>query len=190
MRLVELSEQLWKSQRGLLILLAALLALNLLAYLVIDQWLVPEVTAQESRFLKKQAEVRQLLHTQGATAKTPEQLYALVSQDLAKFHQAVPEYQEFTGLIEELLVLADRARLNIAQITYASEQLQDGPLLKINLSFNVTGPYPRIKQFIFSLEQSVRLLTIKQISLQGVENDDVNLQLSLESFFRQGGGES
>ncbi len=130
-----------------------------------------------------------MMRNQGSAAITPEQLYVLASQDTSKFQEAVPEYQEFTGLIEELLVLSNRARLNITQISYSSEELKQSPLLKFSLNFNVAGDYEQVKKFIHSLEQSVRLITIKQISLQSSDNDGVNLRLSLETFFRPGSRE-
>lgn len=190
MRWRELLEQLWKSQRGLLIGLGILLVLNLLLFVVLEQWVAPKVAEQESLFLKRQAEVRQALHKQGSSARTPQQLYVLARQDLSRFEQAVPDYREFTGLIEELLVLSSQARLNITQISYASEELEKSPFLKFNLNFNVTGDYEQVKKFIHSLEQSVRLITIKQLSLQGADDDGVNLRLSLETFFRPGSRQS
>ena len=190
MRLTEMLEQLWKSHRSLLVLLGVLLVLNLLLFAALEQWVAPQVTEQESRFLQRQTEVRQLLHKQGSTAKTPAQLYVLASQDLSKFQQAVPDYQEFTSLIEELLVLSNRASLNITQISYRSEELPKRFLLKFDLNFNVAGDYKQIKKFIHSLEQSVRLITIKQIGLQNADDKGVSLRLSLETFFRSGSRES
>lgn len=184
-----LLEQLWKSQRGLLVLLGVLLILNLLIFAALEQFIVPKVAEQEIRFLQRQAEVRKLIHNQASTAITPEQLYLLASQDVSKFQQAVPDYQDFTSLIEELLVLSNRARLDINQISYSSEELKKSPLLKFSLNFNVVGDYGQVKQFIHSLEQSVRLITIKQISLQSADNNGVNLRLSLETFFRPGSRE-
>jgi type IV pilus assembly protein PilO len=190
MRLTERLKQLWKSHRSSLILLGALLVLNLLLFTALERWVVPRVTEQESRFLQRQTEVRRLLHKQGSTATTPAQLYALASQDLSRFQQAVPDYQKFTGLIEELLVLSNRANLNITQISYRSKGLPENLLLKFDLNFNVAGDYKQIKKFIHSLEQSVRLITINQISLQSADNDGVSLRLSLETFFRSGSRES
>ena len=190
MRLTEMLEQLRKSHRGSLILLGVLLVLNLLLFIALQQFIVPQVAEQESRFLQEQAEVRQLLHKQGVTAKSPEQLYVLASQDLSRFQQAVPDYQDFTGLIEELLVLSNRANLNITQISYRSEELPENLLLKFDLNFNVSGDYKQLKKFIHSLEQSVRLIVIKQISLKSADNDGVSLRLSLETFFRPGSRES
>lgn len=190
MRIKELLELLWGTHRGSVLLLGALLALNVLLFVALDQFIVPKVVEEETLYLKRQAEVRQLLRNQGGNAETPEQLYVLASQDISKFELAIPEYRDFTALIEEILVLSNRASLNITQIRYSSEELKKVPLLKFSLNFNVAGNYEQIKKFIHSLEQSSRLITIKQIGLQNVEGDAVQLGLSLETLFRSGGRES
>lgn len=190
MRLAEVMTLTWSGHRRLLLLLAVLLLANLLLVVARQQMLVPRVAAKEATFLRRQAEVRQLLRKQGPAATTPQQIYRQAGQDTARFLQAVPEYEDFTALIDELLVLSSRARLDIAHITYAAEQMKDGPLLKYSLDFNVTGDYERLKKFIHSLEQSVRLITIKQISLQSADDKGVNLHLSLETFFRSGSRDS
>lgn len=185
-----LIEQLWGGHRSLLLWLGALLLLNVAVFFAVDNVLVPRVLEKEQRFQQQQAEAREILHSRGGSARTPEQLYVLASQDVSRFRQAIPEYQDFTGLIEELLVLANDARLDINQINYDSDALEGGTLLKFNLNFNVVGDYGQVKQFIQALEQSVRLVIIKQISLQGTDDDSVNLRLSLETFFRPGSRES
>ena len=189
MRLKDLIEHLWSSHRSSLYLLGGLLTLNVLLLVALDQFVVPRVTAQETRFMQRQAEVRQLLHKQRGAANSPEQKYVLASQDLSRFLQAVPKYQEFTGLIEELLVLSGRAHLDISRVSYTSGKLKKSSLLQFGLNFNVAGDYEQVKKFIHSLEQSVRLITIKQISLQSVDDDGVNLRLSLETFFQPGSRE-
>ena len=190
MRLKEIATHLWDSHRSALLLLAALLVLNVVMYSVIEKLVVPRVMAEESRFLKRQTEVRNVLHNQASAATSPEQLYLLGRQDLSKFHQTIPPYQEFTALIEELLVLSNDAELNIEQISYRSEMMKDSPLLKLDLNFSVSGNYADIKKFVYSLEQSVRLLAIKQISLQSESSEAVNVRLSLETYFHPGGQRS
>ena len=186
MRWKEMAEQLWQSHRPALILLGVLLVLNLLFFAVLEQFVAPRVAEQTSRFLTRQAEVRQLLHNQGG-ANTPEQAYHLAVEDLEKFRQIIPDYQEFTGLIEELLVLSSRAGMNITKIAYNSSQLKESELLQLDLKFNVAGDYDQIKRFIHSLEQSTRLITIKQIGLQGTNDEGIKLRLDLETYFRSGG---
>lgn len=190
MRIKEMANHLWHSHRGTLILLAALLVINVVLYVTLQQFVTPRVVEQEKRFLKRQAEVRQILHNQAGASRSPEQMYVFASQDISRFYQAVPEYQEFTGLIEELLVLSNNAKLNITQIGYNSEAMKGSPLLKFSLNFNVSGDYKQIKKFIYSLEQSSRLIGIKQISLQGENGDIVSLQIAMETFFQTGGRES
>lgn len=183
----ELAGQLWKSHRSPLLLLGILLIVNLALFAALEQFVTPRVAEQESTFLQRQAEVRQLLRTQGGATNTPEQAYLMAAQDLSKFRQAIPDYKEFTGLIEDLLVLSNSARLNITKIAYNSTQLKENELLKLELKFNVAGDYDQIKRFIHSLEQSTRLIAIKQISLQGASDKGVNLRLTLETYFRTGG---
>jgi type IV pilus assembly protein PilO len=190
MRIKEILELLWGTHRGSLLFLGALLTLNVLLFVALSQFVVPKVVEEETRYLKRQTEVRQLLRNQGGHAETPEQLYVLASQDVSKFEQSIPEYRSFTTLIEELLVLSNRARLNITQISYSSEEVKKSPLLKFKLNFNVAGNYEQVKKFIHSLEQSSRLISIKEISLQSVEGDAVKLGLSLETLFWPGSRES
>ena len=188
MRWKELTGQLWKSHRALLLLLGALLVFNLLLFMSFELLLAPRVAEQKSHFLKRQAEVRQLLRNRGGAAHTPEQGYFMATQDLEKFYQAIPDYQEFTGLIEELLVLSNSARLDITRIGYNSTQLKDSGLLQFELNFNVSGEYEQVKRFIHSLEQSTRLLAIKQIGLQGADDKAVSLRLNMQTYFRSGEG--
>lgn len=190
MRWKELARQLWTSQRILLLLLGALLVCNLLLFTCLELFLAPRVAEQKSHFLKRQAEVRQLLRNRGGAANTPEQGYFMAAQDVEEFYQAIPDYQEFTGLIEELLVLTSSARLDITKISYNSKQLKESGLLQFELNFNVAGEYAQVKKFIHSLEQSRRLLAIKQIGLQGAKDETVSLRLNLETYFRSGGRET
>ncbi|MEJ2699546.1 MAG: type 4a pilus biogenesis protein PilO, partial [Desulfuromonadales bacterium] len=60
-------------------------------------------------------------------------------------------------------------------------------LLSDALSFTVTGKYEQVKKFIFSLEQSKRLIALEQISLSGGEQsgkEQVSLHLKLSTYFR------
>lgn len=187
MRWQEMAKQLWDSHRHALILLGVLLILNLLLFAVLEQVVVPRVAEQKSNFLARQAEVRQLLRHQGGAANTPEEAYLMAVADLQKFRQTIPDYQEFTGLIEELMILSSRAGMNIGKIAYDTSPSAGSELLTLDLQFNVAGDYGQIKRFIHSLEQSARLIAIKQISLQGATDQGVNLRLNLETYFRSGG---
>ena len=190
MRVADVLGQVWRFHHKALKALVVLLVLNLCLFITISQWMVPQVVEKERSFLTQQAEMRSRLHRQGGAQKSPEQRYVLANQALSKFRQSIPEYQQFTGLIEELLVLSNQARLNLTQISYASESLKESSILKFKLNFSVAGDYEQVKKFIHSLEQSARLMVLTQISLQSSNEDGVRLLLNLETYFNPGGQDS
>ncbi len=185
MRASEVFAQICKAHRGMLIVVALLMAANLLIFLTLEQMLLPKLTAQEHSYLQRQSEVRQLLRNKGGLDHTPEQLYLSARKDLAEFREMMPAYQDFTSLVEELLVLSSRSGLNITQVNYQPGKTLENDLLRYGLSFAVSGRYAQIKKFIHALEQSQRILVISQIRLQSTEGGEVNLRLNLETFFRK-----
>ena len=179
--------QLWLGHRGWVIVTGLLLVLNLAMVLVLHQYQEPEVTAREQQLRQRQAEARGV----SMSDDTPAQLLADGERDLTAFRERIPPYREFTGLVLELEEMADEAGLELGQVSYKNEREPADDLLRYTLTFTVAGGYRDIKQFIHALEQSPRLLILRQIGLQGVEQDsdesDVRLQLTLETYFRPGG---
>lgn len=179
--------ELWQGQRRWLVAVGLLLVVNLSLYALLQQFLVPRVAEREQRFIQRQDQARQLLHEADGMADTPERHYLRTRQDIERFLSIVPDYEEFTGLIDELLVLAYRSDLTIRQITYATEELQSVALRQYNLAFTVNGSYENLKQFIHALEQSPRIMAIEQIALNTRDRDsgqEVSLRLSLQTVFR------
>ena len=176
--------QLWRAHRALLVFIGLLIVANGVLYVLVNQVLVPRVTALENRYITRQAEVRQLLRHRTGPANTPEQMFVLASRDLADFEAEVPAYLDFTGLIEELLELSEQADLKISRIAYDPQPVKDLDLLRYDLSFSITGEYSQLKRFIHSLEQSSRLMVIREIGLQSTEGGKVGLRLKLETYFR------
>lgn len=182
---IDFLRQLWSGHRVLVSIVSLLLLANLALGVVLQQYLAPTVSEREQQLLQRQAGLR----SGGAAGDSPAQLFARGQQDLAAFREKIPTHQEFTGLIVELQKLADEAGLDLTQISYQNDREKNGDLLRYTLTFTVGGSYRDIKQFIHSLEQSPRLIALRELGLQGVglEGDtDVRLQLSLETFFRFG----
>ena len=175
--------QLWSGHRVLVSVVAVLLLANLAVGLTLQQYLVPTVSEREQQVIRRQSELR------SGGGDSPAQLFAQGEKDLTAFRDKIPPYREFSGLVVELQKLAEDAGLDLNQINYKSEREKENPLLHYTLTFTVAGSYRDIKQFIHALEQSSRLILLRQISLQGAgqeSNSDVRLQLSLETFFRAG----
>jgi Tfp pilus assembly protein PilO len=178
--------QLWSGHRLLVAVTGLLLVMNLVLALILNLYLVPTVNGREQQLRQRQSEWRG-----GAVSdESPAQLLADGERDLGIFAEKIPPYREFTGLIVELQEMADGAGLELGQVSYKNDRQKDSDLLRYTLTFTVAGAYRDIKQFVHALEQSPRLLILREIGLQGVgENDqetDVRLQLSLETFFRPG----
>jgi len=178
--------QLWSGQRLLVSATVLILAINLLVGLTLHYYLVPTLITREQQLLQRQAELRG-----GARSDdSPAQLLADGERDLTTFRSKIPPYREFSGLLVELQKLADDAGLELGQVSYKHDREQDVDLLRYTLTFTLAGSYRDVKQFVHALEQSSRLLILREIGLQGVGQDEtgteVRLQLSLETFFRPG----
>ncbi len=183
---VELLKEVLRHHRTLVVLAGGLMILNGLFYLVLQQVVVPAVDQREQTFMHKQTETRQLLRRAGGYVDTPGQQLVKARRDIAEFRSVVPEHRDFTALIDELLVLAYRAGLQIDQISYSQEPLRQLDLLQYELAFTVTGQYAQLKQLIHALEQSPRIMGIRQISLNSKVEEGatrVALRLLLETFF-------
>ena len=175
--------QLWTGHRVLVSAVTLLLLANLVLGLTLRQYLVPTVSEREQQVIRRQAELR------SGGGDSPAQLLAQGEKDLAAFREKIPPHLEFTGLIIELQTLAEEAALDLDQVSYKPEKVKESDLLRYTLTFTVAGNYRDIKQFIHALEQSSRLIILRQIGLQGVSEDSataVRLQLSLETFFQSG----
>ena len=138
----------------------------------------------ERQYISQQSEVRKA-EQGGRSAESPLVVYARGNRDLQTFRQAIPTKKELTGLIGEIFSLASTSGLKIDRISYKPERLKDVRLLQYGLSFNVSGTYNQVKKFAHIIEQSSRLLTIDDMSLNtGQQGKDVDLKLNLTTFFR------
>jgi Tfp pilus assembly protein PilO len=174
-------QQMWGAHRWPLMGLSLLIVANVILALSLQLHLVPSVNEREQLLSRRTLEHRSGIDT------SPMQQFVEGEKNLAAFLERIPPHREFTGLIVELQQLANRASLELAQINYSNELDKTSNQLRYQLTFTVNGNYRAVKQFIHSLEQSPRLIIIKQIGLQGVGQaggTDVRLQLNLETFFR------
>ena len=164
--------------------LAVLCVLNIVSYLLVTGMYKKRAEQLERQYISQQSEVRKAEHG-GRAAESPLVVYARGNRDLKVFRQAIPPKRELTGLIGEVFSLAAASGLKIDQIKYKPEQLGDMRLLQYGLSFNVTGNYSQVKKFTHKIEQSSRLLTIDDMSLNsGQQGGEVDLKLNLTTFFR------
>lgn len=175
----------WKQNKLWPSLLMGLLLANIALFVTATQVIAPKVIRLEEQLVRNQAEAR-LVRQQGANAATPENILARGRQDLQSFREAIPNKESFSELIGDISVLANRAGLEIDQITYDPEEKPEERLLVYSLSFTVSGSYRQLKKFIHSLEHSPRLIVIQELSLSGSsekQQESVRMQIRLSTYF-------
>jgi type IV pilus assembly protein PilO len=171
----------WRLNRVLPLLVGALLLLNVVAYLALNYLASPRRDVLEKQLADLQAD---------ADAKTPAEIYRRGEADLQNFRAVIPLKGEFPALLGEIFSLAGQAGLTIDQISYQPKEEEGQGLLRYGLAFSVHGDYSQVKRFIYSLEQSERLIVIDGLALSGGRESGeamVELRLQLATFFRTAG---
>lgn len=176
----------WRLNRVFPVLIGALILINVATYLLMNYTVSPKLDALERQLIERQATVRQSRQA-GAQAQAPVEIYRRGEADLEKFRASIPVRSEFTALIGEIFSLAEEAGLTIDRIGYDPKEMAGQGLLRYGLAFSVRGDYGQIKTFIYSLEQSQRLIVIDELALSGGGEPgqaQVELRLRLATFFK------
>ncbi|WP_305043672.1 type 4a pilus biogenesis protein PilO [Geoalkalibacter sp.] len=176
---------LWQHNRVMPILVGVLLAANLALFLADARLLAPRALNLQQEILHQQEQLRRLDQAGGAQ-DSPRDTYQQGREDLAVFFDAIPQREELSQLVGEVFGLAKAAGLVIERITYDPQQLSESPLLSYTLVFSVNGNYEQLKQFIFSLEHSPRIIALNEIAFSGGDaaRRTTTLNLRFTTYFR------
>jgi type IV pilus assembly protein PilO len=179
----------WRLNRRIPILIGGLILLNIAAYALMSNVVAPRLDALERRYIKLQSHVRELRLTgeTGAAEGSPREIHRRGEENLGQFRAAIPSRTDFTALIGEISSLAEKAGLSIDRIGYDPTEIAGRELLRYTLNFSVSGDYGQIKRFVYSLEQSDRLIAIEELSLSGggeSKEGKVNLRVRLSTYFK------
>lgn len=177
----------WRLNRRIPLLIGGLILLNILLYAAISYVVTPRLNALERLYIERQTQVREARSGgNGVSAENPREIFRRGEEDLGTFRAEVPSRSEFTALIGEIYSLAGEAGLSIDRIAYDPEEIPGRALLRYTLNFSVGGDYGQIKRFVYSLEQSDRLIALEELSLSGgkAEEGEVNLRVRLSTYFK------
>ena len=107
--------------------------------------------------------------------------------DIAKFKDMLPARREMTKIIRELDNLARGSSLVIHDISYESKKTMEGDIFPISFSFPVEGKYSNVKNFIYKLESSKRLIAINDLNLgKASGKEDIRLNIKLTVYLKNG----
>ena len=174
----------WRVNRIVPLCLVGLVGINIILFAFLTYRLEGQASAIQTEFIRLQAEERR---TQSGRedSESPVVIYTRGVADLQKFRQAIPAKSELSGLVDELFSLANRAGLKINSVQYDAKNDPKQELLLYKIKYQVTGTYKQIKKMVHMIEQSGRLITIDELSLDSAKKGkSVSLSLALETFFR------
>ena len=177
---------LWSTNRTMLLILGALLAVNLFVFSLGLLVVTPQLERAERELVDAQ---RQLRRGKGAS---PRQAFAQRGKDFERFRLLLPSNRNFSELIGDLYGLAANCNLDIGQINYMPKALPEMEMPSSALKFSVTGTYDELKRFIYGLEESKRIVVLDQMVLNAAKGEEgealVRLELSLTTYFAGEGG--
>ena len=182
----QLIQTLWGENRGkVLSLLFFILLIGALQFWQ-GLWIDPKLESSRVELRNLQTDLRSIQQriAEGGGAKI-----SGIADDLEYFYQMVPPRSGLGSFIGRLYSYAAAAGIDIEKISYAAKPVKETELLGYQLSFTVSGSYAQVKKFIHKLENSPSLLILDKISLAGARQateEIVNLQMQLQTFFREG----
>ena len=112
--------------------------------------------------------------------------YLIVQPKLALLDQALPQQEQVTMLAKELEALSRRTNITISILHFGQVDLFQSKVVDavepqmISFSFNASGEYESLKNFLQSLESLRRIIVIKSFGFQTNKKEGQKLSLSLK----------
>ncbi|MBI5492849.1 MAG: type 4a pilus biogenesis protein PilO [Deltaproteobacteria bacterium] len=102
------------------------------------------------------------------------------------FKKGLPDANELTGILKEVLESARRNDLKAPAGSYSPEAVKDTDISRYTISLPVEGRYQQIKRFIYEIESSKRPVVIEEITLASGRGEDgaIGLNIRLSAYYR------
>ncbi|MCF6177846.1 MAG: type 4a pilus biogenesis protein PilO [Geopsychrobacter sp.] len=182
----QLIQTLWGENKGKLLVLLSAILLIVALQCGFMFWLGPTLETTRAQLQQAQTDLR---YTQQRVAEGGGAKFSGLADDLEQFYQVIPQKSGLGAFIGRLYSYAQKAGLDIAQISYTAKPIKKTRLLSYQLGFGVNGSYAQVKKFIHLLENSPSVLILDRIALRSNQQDGKNvvaLQMQLQTFFREG----
>ncbi|MBN2429154.1 MAG: type 4a pilus biogenesis protein PilO [Deltaproteobacteria bacterium] len=180
-------KKIWETNRFLPLLTMVLAVLTLVLFLCVNWWLKPRAAELQSQLAGRQ----QLFNRLAGSGESRLPVGELVKRgraDIKLFWDKIPVRRDFPTLVSEVSSLATMAGLTVDRIQYSPEDMPEKKLLRYGLNFTVGGEYPKVKKFIYLIEQSERILTLDEISFLGrgdAQESGVQMNIRLSTLFKK-----
>jgi hypothetical protein len=111
---------------------------------------------------------------------------AASSGEPAQVARDLPARADVPQVLGVLLQQADQAQLTIDTAKYEISTTKSGAVVRYRMSFPITGPYPRVRQFIDATLKQIPALAIDSVSIarKTIGDDSVEAQVRMTIFAR------
>jgi Tfp pilus assembly protein PilO len=182
-----LAGRLLRERRRTVIVLAAILLLNVLAYAFFVYPLSQRVAnvAQTTQAAETELAAARTLHTRASGTLTGK---ARAADDLEAFYGKVlpPNFASARRLVSPRLdQLARQSNVRASRTTMKDPEQSD-MLSRLQVDMDVTGSYHSVRQFIDRLERVPEFVVVDHIALSESANvdDQLNVKIELSTYYR------
>ena len=160
--------------------LAALLAVDVLAAVVLFSPLVGSEQSRREQLNQLWRELQQKTH-EAEPLRDIDKKVATARQQIDDFYKNRLPAQD-SAISEELGKVAGQNRVRIGQIRYKSKDTGVAGLRPLEIQADFTGDYLELVRFINALERDPLFFIIDSVELGGEQGGLVKLQLKLETY--------
>jgi hypothetical protein len=181
-------------KRHLILPLAIGIVVNLVLYVVVVVPLGRQVASREreERVAREQlVKARQDYNSAKATVTGKQQAVSALQKfykDVLPADQSVAQRLTFTRLAD----LARQANVKLEHGTNAVTREKGSVLSKLTTRYTLTGNYPDVRRFIYSLETAPEFIVLENIGLSSSNDQQtgraVAMTLDIATYFRTGNG--
>ncbi|HEY2685055.1 MAG TPA: type 4a pilus biogenesis protein PilO [Steroidobacteraceae bacterium] len=140
-----------------------------------------------STYLPVRGEIQQLGSDLGvARAHAAAVSKVAVANDSPQTLRNLPKRNEVPDLLAKLLQRADAAQLSIDTAKYEVSAGKAGAIVRYQVAFPVSGPYPRVREFIDSTLSDMPALSLDGLAIQrkSISDPDITAQITMTVFTR------
>lgn len=154
------SLKLWTQGLGL----AGVVGLGLCAFAVMFYFSAVLVLEEEQAQVLEELETSQMLVQRGTTAPTT--VPRTPSEQLSDFYAVFPPVKAVPETLRKINHLAEQQHLVLRAGNYHVSDDHSGRLIRYEVSFPITGPYPSVRQFLRSVLAEVPSVSLDKVDVQ------------------------
>jgi Tfp pilus assembly protein PilO len=176
-------------RKRLLIVLAAVMGMNLAAYLAFTLPRSLQQRNHDARLRSAREEVERERERQRAL-KARFDLLAANARDTNDFYQRRigPRGSSLVPLLREVEALARGRGLRVGNQSFGYEPIKGAPIDRFEVQMPVRGSYRQIVDFVQDLERSSQFMTLDEITVRAQEGGEAELKMVLSCYFRSTAG--